>query len=231
MKATAALGKIGNFPVRGAVVNIESGDIASLVSAGTAAAKFLVTVGAITAGIAIITAVSKTRELEEDSRIPLGSLTQIRTPEKSFTGVCLDNALDFKHEGQSFSVELSRLKRVDTRGRPLRYNVTLIDGSEYRGIIPIRKRLSFASLAGIQNVSLPYEIGLGRLAWALLLSPLIWPLVFMNFEKRAPSPITICGVTPKDIDDLRRRLRYAIANTRESVIAAIGEDVFSHFFK
>lgn len=229
MKATAALGKIGNFPIRGTVVNIESADIVPLVNAGVSAVKFLVAAGAITAGIAIVAAISQARTIEEDSRIPLGSLAWVRTPKKSFIGVCLDTTLNFTHDEQPFSVELSKLRRINTDGRPRHYNITLIDGSEYHGIIPTTKHLSLFSLAGAQRVFLPYEINWPLMLWVVF--PPLFPLVFKDLEKQAPSPITICGVTPRDIDDLKRRLRYAVENTRESVIAAIGENVFSHFFK
>lgn len=233
MKATTAFGKVGNFPVRGTVVNIESGDVASIVNAATSAIKFLVTIGAIAAGVAIASAVYQKREMEEDSRIPLGSLARTISPGKSFIGVCLDNTLDFTHEGQPFSIELSRLRRIETcraRWKPLHYDVTLIDGSKYCEIIPTTKHLSVFSVAGTQQVLLPYEIN-----WPLMLTALFPPLVpvaivYKAYKKRAPQSLTICGVIPRDIDDLKRRLKYAVKNTRESVIKKIGEDVFSHFF-
>lgn len=232
MKATAAFGKIGNFPVRGAVVNIESADIAPLVNAGVSAVKFLVAAGAITAGIAIVAAISQARTIEEDSRIPLGSLAWVRTPGKSFIGVCLDTTFNFTHDEQPFSVELARLRHIATGGSPRQYNVELIDGSKYYDIIPTTKYFSFFSVAGAQHVFLHYKRNWRRLPLSVMFPPLFLVTIASGYyKKQALLPLTICGVTPRDIDDLKRRLRYAIENTRESVIAAIGEDVFSHFFK
>lgn len=232
MKATTAFGKIGKFPVRGTVVNIESADLAPLVNASALAVKVLVAAGLATAGVAIVSAVALVKDIEENSRIPLGSFTQVEALGKTFVGVCLDSTLDFTHDGQPFSVELSRLRRIGTNGMPRGYNVELIDGSKYYDIIPTTRHLSFLSVAGKQHVLLPYGRNWRRIMLSAMFPPLLtFVIAFEGHKKRAPWPLTVCGVTPRDIDDLKRRLRYAIENTRESVIATIGEDVFSHFFK
>lgn len=208
MKATAALGKLGRFPVRGAIVNIESTDIDSLTKAISSTAKFLIAAGAVTAGIVMMSTVLQTEKVREESELSLATLAKVYDAgRRSFLGACTDDNFDFTCANQNFSVELNRIKSIDSDYKFFRNECTLelVDGSMYCRAYPITEHLSFLSLAGFQKLYLS--------------------------RGRRGGDIVITGVTPVDVAALRKRLQYAIANTRESVIAAIGEDVFSHFFK
>ncbi|KKW18932.1 MAG: hypothetical protein A2131_02095 [Candidatus Sungbacteria bacterium GWC2_49_10] len=210
MKATTALGRVGNFPIHGTVVNIESTDIGSLTKAISSTAKFLVAAGAVTAGVIVMSTALQTKEVRKESEMPLAALAEVYdSGRRTFIGACLNDNFDFTCANQNFSVELNRIKSIYSDYKFFRsrtkYTIELIDDSVYYEAYPNTEHLSFLSLAGFQKLYLSR----GQLS----------------------GDITITGVTPVDVAALRKRLHYAIANTRESVVSTIGEDVFSHFFK
>ena len=208
MKATTALGRIGKFPIHGTVVNIESADIAPLVKTIASTAKFLVAAGAVTAGIAIMSAATQTKKLTR-RRLPITALAKVyEYDQRSFIGICLDDKIDFACANQTLSVGLNMVRSIVGYQRFRGYTIRLMDGSIFKQARLTTKHISFLTLAGPQKLNL-----------------------FVGLWGKPYNSVEIIGVEPTDINALKRRLRFAIEHTRESVIAAIGEDVFSHFFK
>ena len=206
MRATTAFGKVGNFPVRGTVVNIESTDIAPLVHAAGTAIKVITLAGVAIAATALLRAViNATNSAEKAIKFPMSAFAHIQDIERNFMGVNLDKEFSFISLSNRLSVPIHLIERIyqENNYHFPHYTIDLVDGSSYLGVKPITTSLTFISLVGKQRVDLTEKKG--RLV--------------------APHSIRIEGTSSVDIDALRTNLRHAVESTRETIIKEFGEDL------
>jgi hypothetical protein len=216
MDAKFLHGNLAGIPVNGSLVNINTADAATLVTATTKLAKTLIIgAGVATVGMILLSALmSSSEETFEDDGEPTMSFgcspIFFRNKSRRFWGIILDDELEFEATGGggTFKVPFDLVSQIRFRQKrgPA---VSLVDGSMYRirGLSP--KEMSVATLAGKQTIYLgepqPFRYDHRR-----------------DYEFRPPRI--------KDLETLRDKLKLALTNNEERITEILGQDVVKKFF-
>jgi hypothetical protein len=240
MKVVGGMGNVGDFPVKGAAINLDTADMTQLIAATSGLVKTLAITGGIgVAGIAILSALVADSQSEEDPKMPISILSKVTSGSRSFIGICQNRTLDFICDNQDFSVDLGRLNTVkENSGFFLGhygYRLTLIDGSSYTAQKLLTNELRFYSVAGEQSVFSTQQISEAK--WVKKKKPRFFGLIegietvreYGEVDK--PASFSITGVTLKEIQALKMRLKYAIEQNIDNIVHSVGKDTFNKYFQ
>ncbi len=151
-------GDIWGVPIGGSLVSITSAEIAGTLSAASGLAKALFFISA--SGLALATGLAGLYLFLRSRResVPLNVMTEITSHSRSFKGICISDVLTCKSDGQSLSIPIPYIKRVEKELFEKVYSVQLYDNSNYKleGFIGPNSRLSlrFLTSLGEQRVEL-----------------------------------------------------------------------------
>ncbi len=228
MEIIGGAANIGGLPFSGGAVSLSTADSAAIISASAGLAKALAFTGAAALGVVILSSLAKDAETKRDSRIPIGVFARITVSGyREFLGICQNENVDFICDSQDFSVPLNRVNLIKENaflGSHLGYEIILVDGSKYRAQNLYTGEFKFISTAGEQSIFTTKERLVQKTAEQIRERTTV-------VVKDPVRGITIEGVTPSDISQLKQRLEYAIMHNIKEIIAAIGEENFGKFFK
>lgn len=241
MKVVGGMGNVGDFPVKGAAINLDTADMTQLIAATSGLVKTLAITGGIgVAGIAILSALVADSQSEKDPKMPISILSKVTSGSRSFIGICQNRTLDFICDKQDFSVDLGRLNTVKGEGdsgffSSPGYKLTLIDGSSYTAQKLLTNELRFYSVAGEQSVFSTQKISEAK--WVEKKKPRFFGLIegietvreYGEVDK--PASFSITGVTLKEIQALKMRLKYAIEQNIDNIVHSVGKDTFNKYFQ
>lgn len=162
MKMIGGVGSIGNLPFKAGVVNLESADMAALIGAASGLVKVLVGVGAGALALAFVAAIAEEEKIRKAEQIPIGVMSLIETQKRRFVGIPLNERLEFECENNHFEVALSKINQINHDWGI--YSIEMIDNSMYEDVRILTDKLSFISVGGRQEIKLPSQKKILRVA-------------------------------------------------------------------
>jgi len=177
----ALIGSAWGVPVRGAIVNLTSADVNSilLAASGLAKALFLLGGGAIALALAAVGTFAHLPPKRDE--LPWGTLAKVETwfgctpglfgDSRRFQGVCLTKEIRFTSDNHILTVPVDYIKDYHSspeghgfsrKRTSIRLDLTLFDESKYTGILLSPTAFEFLTLLGKQTVPLdsyPYTYG------------------------------------------------------------------------
>lgn len=237
MKAKGFVGSIAGIPARGGVINIDSADVATMLTATSglvrAMSSVLMTGGKIATGLGLLALLLNELSTKNSPKIPIQSLAKIETTDRDFLGICKDDFFECFCEDEELKIPTRTINSIEasftgflSSGELSGYNINLVDGSSFYDCKPISNKLSFLTICGEQKtVFFQYSM-----------VPILWGLI----EKKQWTPydpglrhkfeLIITGATATNLNDLRERLQFAVENNLEGIIEAIGRATFEKYF-
>ncbi len=225
MQAHIVNGRIAGIPYSKNVVDINSSNVTQVIDAATGLVRAVSNVAlngaGIVAGTVIIATILRAlmSGLQASTKglpispvsppLPLGCApVWIEVPDSRFWGVILTQELRFVTSGNCrtiLSVEFAKISSLKSRKNDGGIELNLVDGSEYKNIIPIEKRLEIATLGGKQFVKL-HSYWNGSLE--------------ANFK---PS-------TAVDVSTLKGNLQLALTNNGAAITQLLGTNILQTYF-
>lgn len=248
MKIVGGMGSVGDFPIKAAAVNLDTADMTQLIAATSGLVKTLAITGGIGAlGMVLLSALLADSQTQEDPRVPIAVLSGVSSDySRSFIGICQNKTIDFVCDKQDFSVLLYRVNIIQESSGIFGhygYEIRLIDGSYYKAEKLITNELRFFSLAGEQSlftttkrtenkwVRKEFIEQKSRLFGLIKYNKTYTKSVLEENELDKPLKFTVEGVTLKEVNMLRSRLKYAIEHNFDKIVQSIGRDVFDRYFQ
>lgn len=211
MQISGVTGTVAGLPLKAGAVSLSGADAAVLLGATAGLVKTLAIAGASAVGIALLAAIATAEETRKDESVSIAAFAHVTTDYREFIGICKEEAFRFISEDQELEVPLHLVHSIDNAyGKDVKhggFDIELVDGSKYRKVKPLTKKLAYITVAGIQTVS------------------------FAPWNEAQYRSASLEGVSWRDLWELKRRLTFALERNLDAAIQEVGEEIVAKFFQ
>lgn len=207
-------GSAWGVPAQGAIINISSADVGSILAATSGLAKGLFWLGGGALAMALATVGLFALLPSKKEALPWGSLANVDTWNekginlRSFRGVCLTREIEINCDNHVLNVPVDYIKNygshkevhgIINKNITIAVNIELFDGSRYRGTLLSPNSFEFLTPVGIQVI-------------------------------QCDSRHRIYGCTVVEADNLKQNVNSFLEREANTVDKLLGTERFNRFF-